>query len=144
MVDQFKIDLKSLSVQSKTGGIFTALTFFLSLPTLELKEQYLRLLKKKGVHPDSDVDRPDFIAMDSMTLLMYCCNKGDRDSVDLLLKYGADINQVIHKVVNKDGVITFRTPFSVSIGSADIDFVKYLVNKGANPTKATNLFNEFI
>jgi Ankyrin repeat len=143
VVDQFKIDLKSLSVQSKTGGICTALTFFLSLPTLELKEQYLSLLKKKGVHPDSDVDRPDFVAMDSMTLLMYCCNKGDRDSVDLLLKYGADINQVI-KVVNKHGVITFRTPFSVSIGSADIDFVKYLVNQGANPTKAMNLFNEFI
>ena len=76
-------------------------------------------------------------------LHMYCCNKGDLDSVDLLLRYGADINQVI-KVVNKHGVITFRTPFSVSIGSADIDFVKYLVNKGANPTKAMNLFNEFI
>ena len=100
-------------------------------------------MKKKVGHPDSDVDRPDFVARDSMTLFMYCCNKGDRDSVDLLLRYGADINQVI-KVVNKQGVIKFRTPFSVSIGSADIDFVKYLVNQGANPTKAMNLFNEFV
>lgn len=143
VVDTFKINLKSFAAQSKSGGICTALTFFLSLPTPQLKEQYLRLLKEEGVHPDSDLDRPDFVAMDSMTLLMYCCNKEDRESVELLLRYGADINKVI-KVVNKHGVMTFRTPFSVSIGSADIDFVKYLVSQGANPLKAMNLFKEFV
>ncbi len=78
-----------------------------------------------------------------MTLLMYCCNKGDRESVELLLRYGADINQVI-KVVNKHGVMTFRTPFSVSIGSADIEFVTYIVNQGADPLKAMNLMNEVV
>ena len=82
-------------------------------------------MKRKGVNPDSDIDRSDFIAMENMTLLMYCCNKGDRESVELLLRYGADINQVI-KVVNKHGVMTFRTPFSVSIGSQILNLLHIL------------------
>ncbi len=143
LVDTLDIDLKSFTGLSTDGSVCSAINISTSLPTIELKSQYFDFLRSQGLHPDSDLKRLDFVKMHSMSVLLHHCNKGNLEDVKLLLRYGADINQLV-EVVNLEGLKTFRTPFSVSLGSGDIEFVKYLVREGADPLQAMDRYQKYI
>jgi len=143
LVNKLDIDLKSFTGLSTDGSVCSAVNISTSLPTIELKSQYFDFLRSQGLHPDSDLKRLDFVKMHSMSVLLHHCNKGNLEDVKLLLRYGADINQLV-EVVNLEGLKTFRTPFSVSLGSGDIEFVKYLVREGADPLQAMDRYQKYI
>ena len=136
VVRKFEIDFKDYLIERTVNGQIVALSVTSAISCVTSKEQYLLFLKKYYVHPDSDQHSVHFKnKMLGMTALLNASNTGDLELVELLTKYGADINQLI---LYKNGdVVTFRTPFSVSFGTGDIEFVKSLVYKfGANPLQA--------
>ncbi|MFK7974324.1 MAG: ankyrin repeat domain-containing protein [Rickettsiaceae bacterium] len=142
VIRKFDINLKTLTVHYK-GKQCTAMQVATSLKG-DFANQYLDLLcTKYRIHPDHDASRADFVKMNSMTALMYACNSGNLPMVQQLLKYGADIN-LATQVTNIHEVSTFRTPFSTAIGSVNFQLVKFLVDQGADPMKATNLLHKWV
>lgn len=131
VVDKFKIDVKSLSFING-AETYSALSCTITLKDIHTKAQYLNFLKKKGMGFDSEKDRPDFQQMHGKTLLIRACGQGDQELVELLLSFGADINQSFEHT-NPDGVVLISCPFGASFSSMNIEFVKYLITKGADP-----------
>lgn len=134
----FKDYLLKFSLADNKAVEISVISAVFYLKSKESKEEYLRFLKKNNIHPDSDKDSDYFQEkMKSMTALLMASNKGDLETLELLVKYGADINQSIPFKNNLGEIIYCRTPFSVAFGTGNIEFVELLVYKfGANPLTA--------
>jgi hypothetical protein len=122
---------------------YSALSFTVCLKDIKTKEQYLYFLKKKGMHFDSEKDRPDFVKMKGKNLLIRACNEGDQELVELLLGLGADINQTFQYTNSNQRVLNCN-PFSASFSSMNIEFVKYLIAKGADPIESSRVLEHQI
>jgi hypothetical protein len=125
---------KHIDANNKIVGL-SIISAVCLLKSKDSKEQYLSFLKKNNIDIDADQYSVNFYnKMKGMTALLNASNQGDLELVELLVKYGADINQLIPCKNNFGDTISFRTPFSVSFGTGNIEFVKSLVFRcGANP-----------
>ena len=151
VVDEFSIDLKTFSIflidnqQVTPLGLLPYIWSESSAKVKASAKDYLEfLVKKHKLHPDSDQSRPDFSSYNNMTALLISCNIGNREVTELLLQYGADINQLIAMKNSVSKSVVFRTPFAVSCGSGDIDFVRYLVSQKADPLKCPDALKEAV
>jgi hypothetical protein len=151
LVDEFSIDLKTFSIflidnqQLTPLGLLPYIWYQSSEKVNMSAKDYLEfLVKKHKLHPDSDQSRADFSVYNSMTALLMSCNVGNREVTELLLQYGADVNQLIRAKNLFSQSVVFRTPFSVSCGSGDIDFVRYLVSQKADPLKCPEALKELV
>ena len=140
IIQQFGINLETLTIQY-SGSTYSPMTF-LVMQEPAMKAKYIDLLcVKHDLHPDYDVKRANFKDLQNIAPLMLAGYRKDADSIKLLLKYGADIN-LVTSITGEGGVALYRTAFSVSIGTKDIDIINLLIDNGADPTIASNLFRE--
>lgn len=149
VVKKLKIDFKNYLFSYKHPDFdeinISVTSMVLYLQPKEIKEKYLIFLKNHRIHPDSDQFSDHFEKkLNSMTALLLASNRGDLESTELLIKYGADINQALPRKNNSGEIITFRTPFSVSFGTGNLEFVKNLVYKlGADPLMAISKIRKY-
>ncbi len=140
IIQLFGINLETLTISYK-GSTFTPMTFLVTQEPA-MKAKYMDLLcNKHGLHPDYDVKRVDFKGLQKITPLMLAGYREDSDAIELLLKHGADIN-LVTSLTGKGGVTLYRTAFSVSLGTKNIDIINLLIDNGSDPTIASNLFRE--
>jgi hypothetical protein len=147
VVQQFNIDVKSLSfILDEENKTHSPLELTLGLKDIKTQKEYLTFLNGKGVNVKSEEDsfrREEdslgFPKVERDTLLALACSGGDRNLVELLLnEWGADIN-LSYKSVRPDKMVVVCNPFHASFTSMDIELVKYLVEKGADPIKWLSL-----
>ena len=140
IIQLFGINLETLTIHYK-GLTFSPMTFIVTQEAV-IKAKYIDLLcNKYGLHPDYDVKREDFENLRKITPLMLAGYREDSDAIKLLLKHGADIN-LVTSLTGEGGVTLYRTAFSVSIGAKNIDIINLLIDNGADPSKASNLFRK--
>lgn len=147
VINTFKIDVKALKIHEVFNGYknyYTPLTFIRCIDE-KIQENYIKLLcKQYKLHPDSDITREDFDLVNrgqKVTPLMLACNDNNLTAVELLLNYGAKINEVTTKT-NGHGVTSYRTAFSMAISTKKIELIEFLLKKGADPMKVVDLFKK--
>lgn len=141
--------------------ILSILDLVMVSDSYKFKQQYLEFLSSKKlqpggkkVHPDSDIDHPLFQATQGITAFLRACLNQDKKLIELLMKHGADINLISYmpstsgadllpndssaNLISKRQIALghFTSPFKTSFETGNIDFVLYLVSKGANPLTA--------
>lgn len=131
IVKQFSIQLKHALIYTDKNNNYHSLWSAISDTSSEFQQNYLKTLKKQKLNPDSEIFHPDFCNTLGITPLMSACNVADQESVDLLLKYGADINRTLTRNDTKNLV----NPFRLAHESGNINFIQHIVQQGADPLK---------
>jgi uncharacterized protein len=73
---------------------------------------------------------PNLKGNDSTSAFMYACGNGDSSAyLKILLKYGGDVNAV----ANNNIYHHYRTPLMAAIKAQRLEYVKILINAGADP-----------
>ena len=148
VVKEFKITkLKELVIQMKSGEFYSPMSLISLIGGLEISpEEYFKfLVNDQKIHPDADKHNETFYSkLKGMTALLCSCNLGKLEITKELLKHGADINQIVEVRSASGELMTIRTPFSVAAGSGNIEFVRWLVEAGADPLKGVRAFQDGI
>lgn len=136
IIKLFKLDLKTLQIPSDESRKFSPLGYA-TITKQEHRENYIKLLVKKlGLNPNDDIHRSDFQEFIELTPLIMACMKNQLETVELLVRYGADVNLGV--VLND--LEAYHTPFSAAVGSRNLKLVEFLLANNADPAKAGAIY----
>lgn len=130
---------------------YSTINLFYAIQDESIKLQYIKLLchtceydfNHNQIEPVPEVDSAlDFFK--TLPPLFLACYFNDKRSVEQFLKYKADINYILK--LNDKVEERVYTPFSIAVSSScknsddkKIDFLEFLIKKGANPLIAAEL-----